>query len=58
MLYRTLSEALRDPPPVPVTAHVSQDNAAKVVIDLAGSDHLLVEGSRGLVASPACCWGR
>jgi hypothetical protein len=29
MLYRTLSEALRDPPPVPVTAHVSKNNAAK-----------------------------
>ena len=58
ILHQTLSEALRDPPPVPVTAHVSQDNAAKVLIDLAGGDDLLVAGPVVSAALPACCWGR
>jgi nucleotide-binding universal stress UspA family protein len=32
---------------VPVNARVAEGNAAKVLIDLAGSDDLLVVGSRG-----------
>jgi nucleotide-binding universal stress UspA family protein len=47
MLQKTLSEVLGDSPPVPVNARVAEGNAAKVLIDLAGSDDLLVVGSRG-----------
>jgi nucleotide-binding universal stress UspA family protein len=47
MLQKTLNEVLGDSPPVPVDAKVAEGNAAKVLIDLAGSADLLVVGCRG-----------
>lgn len=47
MLQKTLNEVLGDSPPVPVDAKVAEGNAAKVLIDLAGTADLLVVGCRG-----------